>query len=118
MPVEFALCRLDALPLRSARGLAAERLLAVRGDGALHLDLNRCRHTGGPLNWVPDGLLDAAGAFLQCKGHDGLAFASTTATASSAPALGTPVVALHSARRATVDHAASGGALTCTAIWR
>jgi nitrite reductase/ring-hydroxylating ferredoxin subunit len=72
---QVALCRLDALPDRSARGFdplgrGADTVFVVRRGGALHAYLDRCPHFGDtPLPWRKDAYLDAAGQAIVCAAH-------------------------------------------------
>ena len=68
---QVALCRLDALPDRSARGFdplgrGADTVFVVRRGGALHAYLDRCPHFGDtPLPWRKDAYLNAARAAIE-----------------------------------------------------
>jgi nitrite reductase/ring-hydroxylating ferredoxin subunit len=53
------------------QGAGAEFFL-VRKDGRVFGYLNRCPHTGAPLEWQPDQFLDLDGAFIQCAVHGAL----------------------------------------------
>lgn len=46
-------------------------LLARRGD-EVYAYLNRCPHTGAPLDWVPGQFLDLQRRYLQCANHAAL----------------------------------------------
>ena len=41
----------------------------VQKDGIVSAFLNRCPHTGAPLNWSPHQFLDMEGDFIQCSLH-------------------------------------------------
>ena len=44
----------------------------VRKHGKLFGYINRCPHTGAPLDWNPDQFLDADGAYILCATHGAL----------------------------------------------
>jgi nitrite reductase/ring-hydroxylating ferredoxin subunit len=44
----------------------------VRRHDELYAYLNRCPHTGGPLDWVPDQFLSLDGQHIQCATHAAL----------------------------------------------
>lgn len=58
----------------SVAGLAAAPLegFVIRHSGQLRAYVNRCPHTGAPLNWNPHDFLTADGAFIQCSLHGAL----------------------------------------------
>ena len=70
------LCRLDELSDPGSRGVVFERDgvrqagFVVLRDGVVHAYVNRCPHTGAPLDWVEHQFLDADGALIQCAVHD------------------------------------------------
>jgi nitrite reductase/ring-hydroxylating ferredoxin subunit len=69
------LCRLDDVPLDSARAFTvAERsLIVMRLDRQrVAVYLNRCPHLGIPLQWDDHGFLDPDRAFIQCSTHGAL----------------------------------------------
>lgn len=73
------LCPLDAIGNPGTRGFALElglsqpvRLFVVRKDDVLAAYLNRCPHTGAPLEWLPDQFLDLDNSFIQCAMHGAL----------------------------------------------
>jgi nitrite reductase/ring-hydroxylating ferredoxin subunit len=72
------LCRLDEIDEGSSRGLTAScagrlyDVFVVRKHGELNAYLNRCPHTGGPLDWVPDQFLSLDGQHIQCATHAAL----------------------------------------------
>ncbi|MGH8458760.1 MAG: Rieske (2Fe-2S) protein, partial [Nevskiales bacterium] len=43
-----------------------------RQGGRIYGYLNRCPHTGGPLDWVPGRFLSAEGDLIQCSTHGAL----------------------------------------------
>jgi len=47
-------------------------LFVVLHAGGVHGYLNRCPHTGAPLDWVPDRFLSVDGSLIQCANHDAL----------------------------------------------
>jgi nitrite reductase/ring-hydroxylating ferredoxin subunit len=72
------LCRLDDLKDPGSRGfpvfLAEEMLdiFVVRQGEHVYGYLNRCPHTRGPLDWLPDQFLDLACEYIQCATHGAL----------------------------------------------
>jgi nitrite reductase/ring-hydroxylating ferredoxin subunit len=48
------------------------RLFVVRKHGVAAAFLNRCPHTGAPLEWLPDQFLDPDTGFIQCAMHGAL----------------------------------------------
>ncbi|MDH3980775.1 MAG: Rieske (2Fe-2S) protein [Gammaproteobacteria bacterium] len=72
------LCRLDEVAEGSSRGLTAScagrlyDVFVVRKHGELYAYLNRCPHTGGPLDWVPDQFLSLDRQHIQCATHAAL----------------------------------------------
>lgn len=73
------LCALDAIPDPGAKGFEFEqtdaeplRLFVVRKGGVLAAYVNRCPHTGAPLEWLPDQFLDLDNSFIQCAIHGAL----------------------------------------------
>ncbi|HEY9026074.1 MAG TPA: Rieske 2Fe-2S domain-containing protein [Burkholderiaceae bacterium] len=90
---QIALCRLDALPDRSARGFdplgrGADTLFVVRRGDALHAYRDRCPHFGDtPLPWRKDAYLDAAGEAIVCAAH-GARFDIATGRCVLGPCLG------------------------------
>ena len=72
------LCSLDELPEGSSRGFSVEtgsgyqEVFLVRKNGRLFAYRNRCPHTGGPLDWVPDQFLNLDGDLIECATHDAL----------------------------------------------
>jgi nitrite reductase/ring-hydroxylating ferredoxin subunit len=47
-------------------------LCVVRKGGQVHGYLNRCPHTGAPLDWQPGQFLTAEGDLIQCSLHGAL----------------------------------------------
>lgn len=45
-------------------------IFVVRHSGGTHAYLNRCPHTGVPLEWLPDQFLDLDKTHIQCGTHD------------------------------------------------
>lgn len=41
----------------------------VRKNGFVSAFINRCPHTGAPLNWSPHQFLDMDGEFIECSLH-------------------------------------------------
>ena len=96
---QVALCRLDALPDRSARGFdplgrGADTVFVVRRGGALHAYLDRCPHFGDtPLPWRKDAYLDAAAEAIICAAH-GARFDIATGRCVLGPCLGQSLTAV------------------------
>ena len=71
-----ALCALHDLPDPGSRGFCVDTpsgpldLFLVRQGARVHAYLNRCPHTGAPLDWVPDRFLSLDGEHIQCATHD------------------------------------------------
>lgn len=57
---------------RVPRGCGPLRLLAVRRGGRVFVYVNRCPHTGGPLDWVEGRFLSFDKAHIQCATHGAL----------------------------------------------
>jgi len=71
---ERALCRLEDLPERGARGFGPAPggftgLLALRRGEGVAVFVNSCPHIGVPLNVLPDRFLDGSGDFVLCAAH-------------------------------------------------
>lgn len=70
--------KLDLFPLQQSRAIAFEcqgRLMegfVVRDENHLHAYINRCPHTGAPLNWTEHQFLTLDGAWIQCGMHGAL----------------------------------------------
>jgi nitrite reductase/ring-hydroxylating ferredoxin subunit len=70
-----ALCPLAELVDGETRGfpLGPEHgLFIVHRAGRVYAYRNRCPHTGGPLEWLPDRFLDPSGQYIQCALHGAL----------------------------------------------
>ena len=71
-------CHLDELPDPGSRGLTLSLneqmldVLIVRRGEQVFAYLNKCPHTGGPLDWVPDQFLSLDKNNIQCATHDAL----------------------------------------------
>jgi nitrite reductase/ring-hydroxylating ferredoxin subunit len=69
------ICRLDELADLDSRGIAVmlegrlQNIFVVRQGNQVFGYLNRCPHTGGPLDWVPDQFLDLEKKYIQCATH-------------------------------------------------
>lgn len=64
---------LDDIAMPGSKGYLLEdgrEIFVVRHAGGTHAYLNRCPHTGSPLDWVPDQFLDLDKAHIQCATHD------------------------------------------------
>jgi len=72
----LALCALRDLPDPGSRGFSVDTpagpldLFLVRQGAQVHAYINRCPHTGAPLDWVPDRFLSLDGEHIQCATHD------------------------------------------------
>jgi nitrite reductase/ring-hydroxylating ferredoxin subunit len=72
------LCDAAAIPDPGSRGfsigegVAALNLFVVHRNGAFTAFVNRCPHTGAPLEWMPDQFLDFDNSFVQCALHGAL----------------------------------------------
>lgn len=72
------LCRLEdigdpgsmAMTVTTAGGI--RDIFVVRRGARVYGYLNRCPHTGGPLDWVPGEFLDLDREYIQCATHDAL----------------------------------------------
>ncbi len=72
---EFRICHIEDLDdpgsLEVELGSAGENsaIFVVKVRGMICAYVNRCPHTGAPLNWLPDQFLDYAGELVQCALH-------------------------------------------------
>jgi len=73
------LCSLEDLGNPATRGFEVDcglalplSLFVVRKDDVLAAYINRCPHTGAPLEWLPDQFLDIDNSFIQCAIHGAL----------------------------------------------
>jgi nitrite reductase/ring-hydroxylating ferredoxin subunit len=72
------ICRWDDIADPGSRGIdgrdhgLAWDFFVVRSDDRAFAYLNRCPHTGAPLDWMPDQFLDSDGALIQCAVHGAL----------------------------------------------
>jgi nitrite reductase/ring-hydroxylating ferredoxin subunit len=69
-----ALCRLEDLPDRTARGFPPAPggfvgFVAVRQGEAVYVYVNSCPHLGTPLEWTPDRFLSVDGSLIVCATH-------------------------------------------------
>ena len=78
-PRRFGLCALEELGDPATRGFEIDcgaaqpvRLFVVRKGDVLAAYLNRCPHTGAPLEWLPDQFFDLDSSFIQCAIHGAL----------------------------------------------
>lgn len=46
--------------------------LVVQRDTEVFAYVNRCPHTGAPLDWLPDQFLDSESSYIQCAVHGAL----------------------------------------------
>lgn len=72
------LCRLDALRERATLSFSIagesgelEGFVVMQGEW-VYAYLNRCPHSGAPLNWSPDVFLSPEGTHIQCSLHGAL----------------------------------------------
>lgn len=70
VPEDDQQCREFSLP-QSTAPLPLEGFV-VRHSGHVRAFLNRCPHTGAPLNWNPDDFLTVDGRYIQCSLHGAL----------------------------------------------
>ena len=75
----IALCRMDELADPGSRGFllplqddADLACFVVRRANRVYGYVNRCPHTGAPLEWRPHQFLDSDGRFIQCALHGAL----------------------------------------------
>ena len=74
----YLLCRLDELADPGSKGCRAdpggtvEEILVVRRNNRVFGYINRCPHTGGPLDWMPDQFLSIDKHHIQCATHAAL----------------------------------------------
>ena len=87
------LCRLDDIPDRGSNGFYTDgadgRLLymVIRRGNEVFVYVNRCPHTGLPLDFQPGRFLTADGALIQCSNH-GAQFLITDGFCVSGPCEG------------------------------
>lgn len=71
-----------------------QEIFLVRDESGLHGYLNRCPHTGSPLDWLPDQFLSLDKTEIQCATHDAR-FRIRDGICTSGPCIGdrlTPLV--------------------------
>lgn len=75
----FELCALSDIADPGSRGFDLDigddrplRLFVVQKDGQVSAFVNRCPHTGAPLEWTPDQFFDYDNSFIQCAIHGAL----------------------------------------------
>jgi nitrite reductase/ring-hydroxylating ferredoxin subunit len=74
----ITLCRLDELADPGSRGLVISHagsdydVFVVRRGNQAHAYLNRCPHTGAPLDWVQHQFLSHDQCHIQCAMHAAL----------------------------------------------
>jgi len=69
------ICAVDELEEGTARTFCIherQEVFLIRQGGQVPGYLNRCPHSGAPLNWLPDRFLDSSGTYIQCSEHDAL----------------------------------------------
>lgn len=62
----------DSLAVTLGSGIHAIELMVVRSQGEIRAWLNRCPHTGSPLDWMPGKFLSVDKKHIQCAVHDAL----------------------------------------------
>jgi nitrite reductase/ring-hydroxylating ferredoxin subunit len=88
------LCRLTELDDPGSRGFQIQTpkgpadCVLVRRGGDVFGYLNRCPHTGAPLDWTPGQFLDQSGELIQCAMHGAL-FLIGTGECVRGPCVGT-----------------------------
>lgn len=93
------ICKLSELPDPGARQLRisddadALEIFAVRSGDTIRAYVNRCPHTGAPLNWMPDRFLDESGERIICALHAAL-FRIDDGSCVSGPCAGAGLSAL------------------------
>ena len=74
----YLLCRLDELADPGSKGSQADlggavhEIVVVRRNNRVYGYINRCPHTGGPLDWMPDQFLSFDKRHIQCATHAAL----------------------------------------------
>ncbi len=69
------LCTLDELRENTALGFTAETtktdvdIFIVKKNNLVYGYINRCPHTGAPLEWIPNQFLSLDTQFIQCSLH-------------------------------------------------
>ena len=76
-----------AVPFDVIYGGQTCRAFAVRYEGAPHAYLNRCTHVAMELDWQPNRVFDADGAWLLCASH-GAAYHPGTGQCAGGPCNG------------------------------
>jgi nitrite reductase/ring-hydroxylating ferredoxin subunit len=77
-PAGTVVCRLEELQDPGSRGVTVERggrlhdVIVVRRGRQAFCYLNRCPHTGSPLDWMPDQFLSLDKNHIQCATHAAL----------------------------------------------
>jgi nitrite reductase/ring-hydroxylating ferredoxin subunit len=71
------LCELADIADPGSRGFSLQHkdevtVFVVRHQNQVYGYLNRCPHTGAPLEWKPDQFLDFENRFIQCAMHGAL----------------------------------------------
>jgi nitrite reductase/ring-hydroxylating ferredoxin subunit len=74
-PDSLFICRLDELHAGDSRGFILRQggqshgIFLVRQADRVYGYVNRCPHTGAPLDWVPHRFLSLDGRYIQCAMH-------------------------------------------------
>ena len=77
-PSGTVVCRLEELQDPGSRGVTVEQggrlhdVMVVRRGRQAFCYLNRCPHTGSPLDWMPDRFLSLDKHHIQCATHAAL----------------------------------------------
>jgi len=64
-------CRVVDIPCPGSQEfmVGEEKIFIVRKEDSITAFINRCPHTGAPLNWQPDQFLDINNQYIQCSLH-------------------------------------------------
>lgn len=85
------ICNLDELEANSSRGVAVpdsrQRYFVIRTGSGIAAYVDRCPHTGAPLEWKAHQFLDHSGEFIQCAMHGAL-FDKSTGECLRGPCVG------------------------------
>lgn len=92
------LCALEDIPDGDSRGFLPsehneDRLFAVRRGNTVHVYLNSCPHTWGPLDWARHKFLAAPGGEIVCFGH-GARFDVASGVCTAGVCLGQRLIAV------------------------
>ena len=93
------LCRLDELQDPGSRGATLQHgdhlldVFVVRSGQGVHAYINRCPHTGSPLDWNEHEFLSLDRCYIQCAMHAAL-FRLTDGLCVAGPCTGASLAAL------------------------